>query len=99
MSVSLTDMDILLRPIITEKTNFLMEENKYTFEVHSDANKYMIKSAVERVYSVKVETVNVMNVKPKPKKRGVTRGKTRSWKKAIVKLSEGYSIPELQSLR
>ena len=99
MSVSLTDMDILLRPIITEKTNFLMEENKYTFEVHTDANKFMVKSAIEKVYNVKVEKINVLNVKPKPKKRGVTRGKTRGWKKAIVKLVDGYSIPELQSLR
>lgn len=99
MSVKLTNLDILLRPIITEKTTFLMEKNKYTFEVHPDANKQMIRTAVEKIYNVKVEKINVLNVKAKPKRRGVTQGKTRTWKKAMVKLIEGYSIPELESLR
>ncbi len=99
MSVRLTDMDVLLRPIITEKTTFMMGESKYTFEVHTDANKYMVKSVIEKIYNVRVDKVNILNVKPKPKKRGVTRGKTRGWKKAVVKLVDGYSIPELQSLR
>ncbi|KLO22644.1 50S ribosomal protein L23 [Marinitoga sp. 1197] len=88
--------DIIIRPILTEKTYMLMSENKYTFEVAKDATKPEIKKAVEDIFNVKVEKVHVMNVKPKPKRLGRFEGKTRSWKKAIVKLAEGYVIKELQ---
>jgi len=88
--------DIIIRPILTEKTYLLMSEGKYTFEVAKDATKPEIKKAVEEIFNVKVEKVNVMNVKPKPKRLGRIEGKTRSWKKAIVKLAEGYVIKELQ---
>ncbi|KAF2956009.1 50S ribosomal protein L23 [Marinitoga sp. 38H-ov] len=88
--------DVILRPILTEKTYILMGENKYTFEVAKDATKPEIKKAVEDIFNVKVEKVFVMNVKPKPKRLGRFEGKTRSWKKAIVKLAEGYVIKELQ---
>jgi len=88
--------DIVIKPILTEKTYLLMSEGKYTFEVAKDATKPEIKKAVEEIFNVKVEKVNVMNVKPKPKRLGRFEGKTRSWKKAIVKLAEGYVIKELQ---
>jgi large subunit ribosomal protein L23 len=84
--------DIILRPVITEKSNSLMEHNKYTFEVHKDANKIQIRQAVEQIFKVKVMSVNTMNVSSKPKRRGVLAGRTRSWKKAIVALPEGQRI-------
>ena len=84
--------DIIVRPIITEKSNSLMELNKYTFEVHRRANKIQIRHAVEEIFKVKVQGVNTMNVKGKPKRMGAFWGRTRSWKKAIVALSAGERI-------
>jgi large subunit ribosomal protein L23 len=69
-----------------------MEHNKYTFEVQKDANKIQIRQAVEQVFKVKVLSVHTINVSSKPKRRGALVGKTRSWKKAIVALSEGQRI-------
>ncbi|AKI97889.1 50S ribosomal protein L23 [Kosmotoga pacifica] len=92
----LTLNDILIRPIITEKSVMAGENNKYVFEVHRDANKYTVREAVEKIFNVKVEKVNILTVKSKPKRRGVLAGKTRSWKKAIVTLVEGYRIKELE---
>ncbi|MDN5345994.1 50S ribosomal protein L23 [Petrotoga mexicana DSM 14811] len=88
--------DIITRPILTEKTYSLMQERKYTFEVAKDATKPEIKEAIETIFKVKVEKVYVMNMKPKPKRLGRSEGYTRGWKKAIVKLGEGYVIRELQ---
>ncbi|PZC52748.1 MULTISPECIES: 50S ribosomal protein L23 [unclassified Mesotoga] len=88
--------DVLLRPLITEKTVASGEMNKYIFEVHREANKYTVKDAVEKLFNVKVEQVNIINMKGKPKKRGVFIGKSRSWKKAIVTLVTGYRIKELE---
>jgi large subunit ribosomal protein L23 len=84
--------DIIIRPIVTEKSNALMEQNKYTFEVHKSANKIQIRQAVEQVFKVKVLSVNTMNVSAKPKRMGAFLGKTRSWKKAIVTLPAGQRI-------
>ncbi|AEH50827.1 50S ribosomal protein L23 [Pseudothermotoga thermarum] len=92
----LTVYDVIIRPIITEKSMNLRAQNKYVFEVHPSANKSMIKQAVETIFNVKVKSVNVSNVKPKPKRRGLFEGKTRSWKKAVVTLEEGYTIKELE---
>ncbi len=88
--------EIIIRPIITEKSNRLMEEyNKYTFEVALDASKPEIKRAVEELFGVKVKKVNTMIVKPK-KKRVLGKigqyGKTKKWKKAIVTLEPGQKI-------
>ncbi|MCD6551056.1 50S ribosomal protein L23 [Thermotoga sp.] len=88
--------DVLVRPIITEKALGLREQRKYVFEVNPLANKNQIKEAVEKIFNVKVEKVNVINIKPKPKRRGIFEGRTRSWKKAIVTLKEGYTIKELE---
>ncbi len=71
-------MAMYFRPLITEKTVASGELNKYIFEVHRDANKQTVKDAVEKLFNVKVEQVNIMNMKGKPKKRGVFVGKSRS---------------------
>ena len=91
----LTPYDIIVRPILTEKSHRLINERKYVFEVNPLANRGQIKEAIERIFNVKVEKVNVMNMKPKPKRRGIYTGRTRRWKKAIVTLKEGYVIKEL----
>ncbi|PIE54731.1 MAG: 50S ribosomal protein L23 [Dethiosulfovibrio peptidovorans] len=84
--------DIIVRPIITEKSSRMMEENKYTFEIHPQANKIEVKKAVEVVFKVKVEKVHTLKVRSKPKRMGVFLGKSRAWKKAIVTLAEGERI-------
>ncbi|AFG35488.1 MULTISPECIES: 50S ribosomal protein L23 [Fervidobacterium] len=94
--------DIIIRPIISEKSMNLRAEREYVFEVDKNANKKEIKEAVEKLFNVKVERVNTLIVKPKPKRdlrRGymAREGHTKEWKKAIVKLAEGYTIKELQA--
>ena len=85
--------DVLKKPVLTEKTMTLQSnENKYTFDVDVNANKVEIKQAVEAMFGVKVESVNVMNVKPKTKRMGRYEGKTNRRRKAIVKLAEGNEI-------
>lgn len=88
--------DIIIKPILTEKTYTLMGEGKYTFEVSRDANKIEIREAAELLFNVKVVDVKTMNVKAKPKRLGRHEGYTRQWKKAIIKLADGYVIKELQ---
>ena len=84
---------IIIRPIITEKSDRATQrENKYTFEVALKANKMQIKEAVERLWGVKVKKVNTVIMKPKPRRRGWVRGRTRRWKKAVVTLEEGHTI-------
>jgi len=90
--MNLVAHDIIIRPIITEKSSALVELNKYTFEVHRSANKIQIRQAIEQIFKVKVLRVNTMNVPSKPKRMGAFVGKTRSWKKAIVSLPEGQRI-------
>ncbi|MBY4798167.1 50S ribosomal protein L23 [Collinsella sp. AGMB00827] len=84
--------NVIIRPIISENTYALMENNRYTFEVAKDANKFQIKDAVEEIFNVKVVRVNTLRVKPKIKRVRYVAGKTRSWKKAIVTLREGDTI-------
>ena len=85
--------DVLKKPVLTEKSLALQtEENKYTFDVDLNANKTEVKIAVEKLFNVKVEKVNIMNVKPKAKRMGRYVGKTNKRRKAIVKLKEGYEI-------
>ncbi len=83
-----TSYDIIVRPIVTENSMSQVADRKYTFEVLKEANKSQIKKAVEEVFGVKVEGVNTMRVKGKLKRMGKNEGYTRSWKKAIVKLTE-----------
>ena len=81
--------DAILKPVVTEKSMNAMSEKKYTFLVHPEANKAMIKEAVEKMFpGTKVASVNTMNMDGKTKRRGMTFGKTAKTKKAIVKLTE-----------
>ncbi len=84
--------DIIVRPIITEKSSRLMGFNKYTFEVLPQANKIEIRKAVEEVFKVKVSSVHTIKVRSKPKRMGRFLGRSRSWKKAIVTLLPGERI-------
>ena len=79
--------DIIRRPIISENSMQGVEHKRYTFEVDKNANKIMIKKAVEEVFNVKVVSVNTINVRAKEKRLGTSVGKTASWKKAIVTIS------------
>jgi len=83
---------ILIAPVVSEKSYSLIEENKYSFRVHDRAHKTQIRQAVEELFDVKVLGVNVVKVQPKPKRRGMSRGKRPGWKKAIVQLREGDRI-------
>ena len=85
--------DVIIRPIVTEKSMKLMaEDNKYTFEVAKGTNKIEIRQAVEAIWNVKVEKVNTMNNHPKDRRVGRYTGKTNRYKKAIVTLAEGCTI-------
>jgi large subunit ribosomal protein L23 len=83
---------VIRQPIISEKSYALIAENKYTFRVHAHAHKTQIRAAVEEIFNVRVVDVRTMRLKPKPKRRGWTTGRTRSWKKAIVELAPGERI-------
>lgn len=80
--------DIIIKPIITEKSMEDMSFNKYTFMVDKRANKTEIKKALETIFGVKVEKVNTMNMLGKVKRQGMHSGRRPSWKKAIVKLTD-----------
>lgn len=84
--------DILIRPLVTEKSTALMQEGKYTFVVAKGANKIEIGAAVEEIFKVKVAKVNTVRVLGKVKRMGRTQGKRSDYKKAIVKLAPGESI-------
>ncbi len=84
--------DVLIAPISSEKATMLREEGKYVFKVHPDANKFMIKEAVRRLFNVKVEDCTTLNVYGKMKRVRYRAGRTSSWKKAIVKLAPGETI-------
>ena len=84
--------NVIIRPIVTERSFDLMGENKYTFEVAKGANKTEIRDAVEKIFGVKVVKVNTMSVKPKQKRVRYQTGMTRSWKKAVVTVAEGQTI-------
>ena len=90
--MSLHPSQILLAPVVSEKSYSLIAEHKYSFKVHPDAHKTQIRQAVEELFDVKVEAINVVKVQAKPKRRGATRGTRPGWKKAIVRLREGDSI-------
>jgi large subunit ribosomal protein L23 len=83
---------VVIAPVVSEKSYSLIEDNKYSFRVHPKAHKVQIRQAVEELFDVKVEAVNVVKVKPKPKRRGWHRGTKPGWKKAIVQLREGDRI-------
>ena len=84
--------EVLRRPLVTEKSMTLTERGKYAFEVARDANKHQIREAVEKVFKVKVTSVNVIHMPGKMRRAGSRRGMTASWKKAVVTLEMGYKI-------
>jgi len=85
-------LDIIYSPVITEKTSELAQANTYVFKVKKDANKTCIKQAIEEAFNVKVASVNTLNTKPKDKRVGKYTGQRKTYKKAIVKLKDGYLI-------
>jgi large subunit ribosomal protein L23 len=90
--MSLDMSQVLLAPVVSEKSYGLIADNKYSFKVHPDAHKTQIRQAVEQLFDVKVVGVNVSKVQAKPKRRGLIRGTRQGWKKAIVQVAEGQTI-------
>jgi len=89
---------VIIRPVISEKTFALAEAGKYTFRVHERAHKTEIRQAIERLFDVNVVDVRTAWVRPKPKRRGYTAGETRRWKKAMVQVGSGQTIPIFRGL-
>ena len=89
---------VIIRPVVSEKTYVLAEAGKYTFRVNDRAHKTQIRQAIETLFDVKVLDVRTASVKSKPKRRGHTSGRTRQWKKAIVQVREGDTIPIFRGL-
>jgi len=84
--------NILIRPVISEKSYALIAEGKYTFRVDDRAHKTQIAQAVEEIFEVEVAAVRTAKVRAKPKRRGLHQGRTRAWKKAVVQLAPGERI-------
>jgi|SRR5262245_61660671 len=91
--MSLHPNEILISPVVSEKSYSLIGDRKYTFKVHPSAHKTQIRQAVEQLFDVHVTAVNVSKVQSKPKRRGMIRGRRPGWKKAIVQVREGETIP------
>jgi large subunit ribosomal protein L23 len=90
--VSLHPNEVLLAPVVSEKSYSLISDRKYTFKVHKDAHKTQVRQAVEELFEVHVENVNILKVQSKPKRRGASKGIRPGWKKAIVQVREGETI-------
>ncbi|MCM6881507.1 50S ribosomal protein L23 [Enterococcus italicus] len=88
-------LDIIKKPVITEKSMLAMDEKKYTFEVDTRANKTLVKQAVEAAFGVEVKNVNIINVRPKFKRMGKYAGYTKKCRKAVVTLTEASKEIEL----
>lgn len=90
--------EVILKPVVTERSVDLMQQNKYTFKIAKNANKIDVKRAVEEIFKVKVTDVKTQNVRGKMKRQGRAMGMTPSWKKAIVTLAEGDTIEVFEGL-
>jgi large subunit ribosomal protein L23 len=90
--MSLHPSEVLIKPVISEKSYEGIAQNKYTFQVHKDAHKTQVRQAVEQLFDVSVVSVNIVKVQPKPKRRGMYAGIRPGWKKAVVQLKAGDSI-------
>jgi large subunit ribosomal protein L23 len=90
--MSLHPNEVLLAPVVSEKSYAGIADGKYTFRVHKDAHRTQIRQAVEQLFEVEVARVNIVKVQPKPKRRGLVRGERPGWKKAIVQLKPGHEI-------
>jgi large subunit ribosomal protein L23 len=89
---------VIIRPVVSEKTFVLAETGKYTFRVHERAHKTQIRQAIEQLFDVNVVEIRTASVKSKPKRRGHTSGRSREWKKAIVQVRAGQTIPIFRGL-
>ena len=89
---------VIIRPVLSEKTFALAEVGKYTFRVHDKAHKTQIRQAIEQLFDVHVVAIRTASVKSKPKRRGQTAGRTRHWKKAIIQVRPGETIPIFRGL-
>ncbi len=89
---------VVIRPVVSEKSYVLASTGKYVFRVHPTAHKTQIRQAIEALFEVNVLSVRTQTVKSKPKRRGQTSGRTRGWKKAIVQVAPGQEIPIFQGL-
>jgi len=83
---------VILAPIVSEKSYAGTTFGKYAFRVHEDAHRTQVRQAVEQLFDVKVARVNILKVQPKPKRRGTIKGTKQGWKKAIVQLKPGHTI-------
>ena len=90
--MSLHPGEVLIAPVVSEKSYGQIAQNRYTFKVHKDAHKTQIRQAVEQLFDVSVVNVNIVTVQPKPKRRGLHRGIQPGWKKAVVQLRKGDTI-------
>jgi large subunit ribosomal protein L23 len=90
--MSLHPREVLIAPIVSEKSYNLIDDHRYTFRVHKDAHRLQVRQAVEELFDVHVESVNIAHVKAKPKRRGMVKGRKPGWKKAIVQVREGETI-------
>ena len=90
--MSLHPNEVLLAPVVSEKSYSLIADRKYSFRIHPEAHKTQVRQAVEELFDVKVERVNIVHVRSKPKRRGTFRGRKPGWKKAVVQVREGDAI-------
>ena len=90
--MSLHPGEVLIAPVVSEKSYGQIAQNRYTFKVHQDAHKTQVRQAVEELFDVKVLNVAIIKVQAKPKRRGAIRGIRPGWKKAVVQLKQGDSI-------
>jgi large subunit ribosomal protein L23 len=90
--MSLHPGEVLIAPVVSEKSYGQIAQNRYTFKVHQDAHKTQVRQAVEELFDVKVLKVAIIKVQAKPKRRGQFRGIRPGWKKAVVQLKQGDSI-------
>jgi large subunit ribosomal protein L23 len=90
--MSLHPAEVLIAPVVSEKSYGQIAQNRYTFKVHQDAHKTQVRQAVEELFDVKVLNVAIIKVPAKPKRRGQFRGIRPGWKKAVVQLKQGDSI-------
>jgi large subunit ribosomal protein L23 len=90
--MSLHPGEILIRPVVSEKSYHQITQNRYTFKVHKDAHKTQVRQAVEELFDVTVTAVNIVKMPAKPKRRGMIKGTRPGWKKAIVEVKAGDKI-------
>ena len=90
--MSLHPGEVLIKPVVSEKSYHQITENRYTFKVHKDAHKTQVRQAVEELFDVTVTSVNIVKMPAKPKRRGMIKGTRPGWKKAIVQVREGDTI-------